>query len=510
MPGKLPRQSSLSASGSSPDQRIKLLVEYGSLVEVDKSLAIKLYVRSGREMLRMANMYCDDGHFESAFILYSKFITLFVEKIREHPDYKIAPQADLMDLKRKVKKVFPIAEEIKSKLKARYIEEERIYIKEQERLAAERAAEEEKRRAAVEQQKREDEELAKRLQAEEEEEIRSEQDQKYLRLREREEERLREEEEQKKSQGVAPSQIPPDLNDGQAGSAANASAIAGAATLGGAAGVVGAYAAGPADLGINGASPAIPTPSPSAPGSSMPPPPSYSQYLNDIAQDRPQVPDRSLKKNLMTQEPGFGGQPTPSIDRSKKPSVDHHMSLGQFGGSMDGQLRKVTVPASLMTQFLQAAESNTQREAETMGILCGKMSQGCFNITTLFIPKQKGGHDSCDMENEEELIFFQDDHNLITLGWIHTHPTQTAFLSSVDLHSHFPWQKMMPEAIAIVCSPKFQETGIFKLTDHGLDVIGACREKGFHPHSKNPPLFEDCRHVEICETGGVVVEDRRK
>jgi STAM-binding protein len=38
-----------------------------------------------------------------------------------------------------------------------------------------------------------------------------------------------------------------------------------------------------------------------------------------------------------------------------------------------------------------------------------------------------------------------------------THPTQTAFLSSVDMHTHFAYQKMLPEAVAIVCSPKFQE-----------------------------------------------------
>ncbi|GFR71717.1 STAM binding protein [Elysia marginata] len=509
MPGKLPRQASLSCSGSSPDQRIKLLVEYGSLVEVDKALAIKLYLRSGREMLRMANMYCDDGHFESAFILYSKFITLFVEKLRQHPDYKLAPQTDLADLKRKVKKVFPIAEAIKLKLKARYTEEERLYIEEQQHLAELRAAEEEKRQAALEQQQKEDEELAKRLQEEEEAGVRTEQDRKYLLLREKEEERLQEEEQRKKNQGFASSQVPANAADGHINNGVNASTVAGAATLGGVAGA--AVASLPEPAAAIGADRLhlISPPSSAVSGSALPPPPSYSQYLNDIAQDRPQVPDRSLKKNLMTQDTGAASQPVPSIDRSKKPSIDHHMSLGQFGGHVDGRLRKVTVPASLMTQFLLAAESNTRRESETMGILCGKMCQGCFNITTLFIPKQKGGHDSCDMENEEELIFFQDEHNLITLGWIHTHPTQTAFLSSVDLHSHFPWQKMMPEAIAIVCSPKFQETGIFKLTDHGLDVIGACREKGFHPHNKNPPLFEDCSHVEVCETGGVIVEDRR-
>ncbi|CAF4394850.1 unnamed protein product, partial [Rotaria magnacalcarata] len=46
-------------------------------------------------------------------------------------------------------------------------------------------------------------------------------------------------------------------------------------------------------------------------------------------------------------------------------------------------------------------------------------------------------------------------NNLITLGWIHTHPTQTVFLSSVDLHTHLPYQMLMQEAVAIVISPKY-------------------------------------------------------
>lgn len=38
-------------------------------------------------------------------------------------------------------------------------------------------------------------------------------------------------------------------------------------------------------------------------------------------------------------------------------------------------------------------------------------------------------------------------------------------------------------------------TGFFKLTDHGLEEISSCRQKGFHPHSKDPPLFCVCIHV---------------
>jgi STAM-binding protein len=30
--------------------------------------------------------------------------------------------------------------------------------------------------------------------------------------------------------------------------------------------------------------------------------------------------------------------------------------------------------------------------------------------------------------------------DLLALGWIHTHPQQTCFLSSIDVHTHMPYQ----------------------------------------------------------------------
>jgi len=59
-----------------------------------------------------------------------------------------------------------------------------------------------------------------------------------------------------------------------------------------------------------------------------------------------------------------------------------------------------------------------------------------------------------------------------------THPTQTAFLSSVDQHTHWPYQKLLPEAVAIVCSPKFNEYvlyivhNVFCWSDLNICIIG--------------------------------------
>ena len=39
------------------------------------------------------------------------------------------------------------------------------------------------------------------------------------------------------------------------------------------------------------------------------------------------------------------------------------------------------------------------------------------------------------------------------LSQIHTHPTQSCFMSSVDLHTHSGFQRMLPESFAVVCAP---------------------------------------------------------
>lgn len=459
-----------------PAAKVRALADYGSQVDVDKMIAPKLYFRTGREMLRMANMYCDEGNLESAFILYSKFITLFVEKLPAHPEYKTSPPNDVQDFKRKVKKVFPLAEEIKNKLKKKYTEEEEKRHIEEKKRQEQLAIEDERRRKELEEQMREDEALARQLQTEAQRLWMNEQEDKFKRLQQQEEERLAAENKRKSQQVVAGggSLIPPDI--------------------------CGTFPS-PSD-GV-ALSPSAPAPASRTPKQAV-----------------PTVPDRDLKKSLVTEDgsststdripdipPPPYTPPIPAIDRSTKP-LDHFMSTGLFGGS--GGLREVIVPVDLMQKFIVAAESASQLKIETMGILCGKVSGHSFRITHLFIPNQSGTPDSCDMKNEEELIVYQEKYDLVTLGWIHTHPTQTAFLSSVDMHTHFAYQKMLPEAVAIVCSPKFQETGVFSLTELGLEVIGTCREKGFHYHAKEPPLFESSSQAKIIKNDTILMTDMRK
>ncbi|KAJ1277704.1 hypothetical protein BS78_04G024000 [Paspalum vaginatum] len=159
------------------------------------------------------------------------------------------------------------------------------------------------------------------------------------------------------------------------------------------------------------------------------------------------------------------------------------------------------VPVALMDCFLRVAEANTAISLETCGILAGTLKRTTFYVTTLIIPKQKSTSDSCQATNEEEIFEVQDKGSLLSLGWIHTHPTQTCFLSSVDLHNHYAYQVMLPEAIAIVMAPTddTRKHGIFHLTDPcGMGVIHDCDATGFHPHEEpldGMPIYEHCSHV---------------
>lgn len=73
-----------------------------------------------------------------------------------------------------------------------------------------------------------------------------------------------------------------------------------------------------------------------------------------------------------------------------------------------------------------------------------------LTITHVLLPPQVGKRDMCSMTDEGEVALFEfcASSDLLTLGWVHTHPCQACFLSSVDLHTHCGYQSMLPEVTA--------------------------------------------------------------
>ncbi|KAI9584647.1 STAM-binding protein-like isoform X1 [Glossina fuscipes] len=406
-----------------PQERMSYLVQHGNMIEVDPKQSILRYFRSGREMVRMAKVYVAEGNHENAFILYMKYLTLFVEKIRKHPDFE-SKRAEMKDINKLIKEeIMPKSEKLRQKLLNHY-------QREYEQFLANKEAE---------------------------------------RIHELERERERRKREAR------------DCNK------------------------VGGYSLIPANLHVQ----IDPNVQPSAPDMKL-----LDQvvYPNDFPMggQRSNLSDGGLLLSVETDFRDENDKRTnipskPSFDRSQKPQYDRSDSL------LAGSLRTVIIPQDTMEVFLQLAQRNTDKNIETCGILAGRLSQNRLYITHVIIPKQHGNADSCTTMSEEEIFDVQDQKNLITLGWIHTHPSQTAFLSSVDLHTHCSYQLMMPEAIAIVCAPKYQTNGFYILTPtYGLNFIAECRETGFHPHPNDPPLYMDAQHIQMDQNQKIQVVDLRR
>ncbi|KAL5365723.1 hypothetical protein BJX96DRAFT_159614 [Aspergillus floccosus] len=172
-------------------------------------------------------------------------------------------------------------------------------------------------------------------------------------------------------------------------------------------------------------------------------------------------------------------------------------------------LRTVFLPPDLRMHFLKLAAPNTQRNLETCGILCGTLISNALFVSRLLIPEQTATSDTCETVNESAIFDYCDSEDLMVLGWIHTHPTQTCFMSSRDLHTHCGYQVMMPESIAIVCAPsKTPDWGVFRLTDPpGLKSVLNCTQTGlFHPHPETNIYTDALRPGHVFEAKGLEFE----
>lgn len=359
------------------------------------TIRIFRYYRSGNEIYRQAKTYLNEGDFSSAYILFMRFLTIFVDKIQKHPKIKDVPAEVKRSNRTKLAEILPLTESLKKKLLERYTKEYDQYLKDKE-AERKRAAEEAKRRK----------------------------------------------QDASKGKSKTPSSTNSNFNKSQ-----TTSVVVPSAPIFG-------------DL-------------------------DDIVYPNDFPNSEP---TKAISPGLVK----------PDFDRTLKPSMSF----------IDGGLRTVKIPHDTMKRFLEVARSNTSNNVETCGVLAGSLKQQQLIVTHVILPKQKGTSDSCMTMNEEEIFDIQDQLNLITLGWIHTHPSQTCFLSSVDLHTQAGYQIMMPEAIAIVCSPKHNDEGFFTLTSSGLEFISNCTETGFHPHPNDQ--FVIAQHAQLDAMLTIEIVDLRK
>jgi len=442
-------------------ERLRGLAEAAANFNPDSHIPIRRYFRSGNEMIKMAEVYFGEHHLEAAYVLYMKYITLHIEKLPRHKDFGSVLPQEKKKAKATVKEVMAKTEELKEVLRARFTSEHEVWLR------AEKRRQEEEEVRAIEERKRAEEEA--RLKAAEAASIE----------RDRQVAMWHQAQLDAEARGLPPPPQPsfsPTPTPPPAPAVYHPSSIEHSLTL---------DAQRPPYNPSNYELPSAPSTSPSAPPSATPsdPPPSY---------------DRCVKPPPISSPASSSVNPVPTFDRSAKPQLSNSSSM-----------RTVLVPQDLIPTFLRIAKSNSDRGIETLGTLGGSLRNNRLVISHLVIPRQTGKSDSCTMEGLEDVWDVHDRENIIFLGWIHTHPEYDVFLSSVDMHNQYEWQHMLPEALAIVCSIKFDKTGFLSLTEAGLQEIGRCDQVNFHPHSKEPPLFEEATHVDVDPGSRVTLKDLR-
>lgn len=173
--------------------------------------------------------------------------------------------------------------------------------------------------------------------------------------------------------------------------------------------------------------------------------------------------------------------------------------------------RTVVIPSRITTVFSYLSLFNNKKNIETVGYLAGKeLNTSRLIITHVLLPKQQGYSDYFKVIDSNSLIDYLEENNLMTIGWIHSHPVETPYMSSSDMHYHCVFQSVLPEAIAIVYSPREMRSQVFNLTpNHGLKTINECRKKGLHTHSTQNPLIMDSHHTVTDLVGELTVKDFR-
>lgn len=81
-------------------------------------------------------------------------------------------------------------------------------------------------------------------------------------------------------------------------------------------------------------------------------------------------------------------------------------------------LKTVRLPRECLPKFVSIARVNTLQNKETCGLLLGKDKGTKYVVSTLLIPKQHSTSDTCTMDEEELVLQFTEERQLITLGWV--------------------------------------------------------------------------------------------
>lgn len=103
-----------------PAARMKRLIEMSHSITVDRNVPIDRYFKSGRELIKSASAFEKENDIERAFVLYLRYMSLFLEKLIHHPEYSKADKNEKKLVKDECNHVFDLAESLKKRIMQKY------------------------------------------------------------------------------------------------------------------------------------------------------------------------------------------------------------------------------------------------------------------------------------------------------------------------------------------------------------------------------------------------------
>lgn len=166
-------------------------------------------------------------------------------------------------------------------------------------------------------------------------------------------------------------------------------------------------------------------------------------------------------------------------DESRKPP--------EKGMTAEDKMTAIQFPQNLVKRFIQHAWPHSPKEymAWITGSIVKEKVPGTKGkdvkfqeisvATGLFFPKQSSTN-TCvfEMGDSGSVVKFCEGSASTVVGWIHSHPTFEAFLSSIDCHMQQQIQKDVPLAYALVVDQN-KDFRCMRLTQAGMDAVANCK-----------------------------------
>jgi len=111
-----------------------------------------------------------------------------------------------------------------------------------------------------------------------------------------------------------------------------------------------------------------------------------------------------------------------------------------------------------------------EHNSEVIGYLIGQYKESWIEINDLIIPDQQGTNIHAEITSELAIVEYlrknKRDINNVQVGWYHSHPSLSCFLSQIDIQTQKYWQKVNNRMVALVIDPIKNDVKCFRLDNN--------------------------------------------